>query len=533
MLRRLAAWFDFEAERSAVVEECEPRILYSADLNPAMWSGAGEAGSTGAIVGSIDPAPQPSISVQAAQQQQRRHEIVFVDTRVENYEQLIAGIDADAEIVVLDPRRDGIDQIAERLRGRTDIDAIHLIGEGSAAELHLGSAFVTQEGLEGQYASRLAQIGQSLTADADILIYGCDYGQGEAGEAAMQTLARLTGADVAASTDRTGNVAQFGNWQLERTVGDIETGVVVGAQTQATWQGALATYTVTNINDSGAGSLRQAIIDANANAGTDNISFSISAALVGGAHTINLTSALPTITGTVILNAATEPDFAGAPIVELNGASAGVGADGLRLGAGSAGSTIRGLVINRFGGDGIEITASSGGNTIVGNYIGSNVAGTADLGNGEAGIYVLSGSNLIGGTTAADRNVVSGNGLSGIMLEGAGATANIVRGNYVGTSANGASGLGNDGAGVEIYLGASNNTIGGTAAGAGNVISGNRDGVALLDTGTSGNVVLGNLIGLNAAGNAAIGNGFDGVWIAFGASNNTVGGTAASVLSRY
>ncbi|MBA3596534.1 MAG: DUF4347 domain-containing protein [Methylibium sp.] len=530
LLHRLAAWFDLEAERSAVVEECEPRILYSADLNPLMWSGSDEGGSTGAIVGTLDPAAPSSPSEQSSllqQQQQRRHEIVFVDTRVENYGQLIEGIDADAEVVLLDRHRDGIEQIAAHLRGRTGIDAVHLIGEGNAAELHLGSAFVTQGALDGRYADLLAQIGQSFSSDADLLIYGCNFGQGEAGLAAMQTMARLTGADVAASTDRTGHAAQFGDWELERAVGGIETDVVIGAQTQAAWQGALATYTVTNINDSGAGSLRQAIIDANANAGTDNISFSISAALVGGAHTINLASALPTITGTVILNAATEPDFAGAPIVELNGASAGVGADGLRLGAGSAGSTIRGLVINRFGGDGIEITASSGGNTIVGNYIGSNVAGTADLGNGEAGIYVLSGSNLIGGTTAADRNVVSGNGLSGIMLEGAGATANIVRGNYVGTSANGASGLGNDGAGVEIYFGASNNTIGGTAAGAGNVISGNRDGVALLDTGTSGNVVLGNLIGLNAAGNAAIGNGFDGVWIAFGASNNTVGGTAA------
>lgn len=357
LLRRLAAWFDLEADRSAVVEECEPRILYSADLNPLMWSGSDEGGSTGAIVGTLDPAAPSSPSEQSSllqQQQQRRHEIVFVDTRVENYEQLIEGIDADAEVVLLDRERDGIDQIAAHLRGRTGIDAVHLIGEGNAAELHLGSAFVTQGALDGRYADLLAQIGQSFSPDADLLIYGCNFGEGEAGLTAMQTMARLTGADVAASTDRTGHAAQFGDWELERAVGGIETEVVVGASAQAAWQGSLATYTVTNIDDSGAGSLRQAIIDANTAAGADTIVFSIAGS---GAHTISLASALPLINGELIIDGSSQTGYAGTPLIVLNGSTAGATADGFVLTSAADNTVIRGLVIQNFGGYGIYAEA--------------------------------------------------------------------------------------------------------------------------------------------------------------------------------
>src|SRR6185295_17059681 len=96
----------------------------------------------------------------------------------------------------------------------------------------------------------------------------------------------------------------------------------------------------------------------------DTITFNIAGA---GPHTINLTSALPTIGEAVIIDGWSEPDFAGTPVIELNGASAGAGADGLHITGG--GSTVRGLVINNFSGDGIEL-ATNGGNTIVGNIIG-------------------------------------------------------------------------------------------------------------------------------------------------------------------
>nr|MBA3964781.1 DUF4347 domain-containing protein [Nitrospirales bacterium] len=200
-----------------------------------------------------------------------RKEIVFIDTRVEDYQTLMKGIDPAAEVILLDARRDGIEQIAEALKGRSDIDAIHLIGEGTEAELHLGTAFLTNDSISDHYAALLSQIGQSLSADADLLIYGCNFGRGQAGISAIQTLAELTGADIAASTDRTGHVSEYANWQLEISIGFIETSVVIGEATQEVWEGVLATYTVTNTNDSGAGSLRQAIINANAAPGTDTI----------------------------------------------------------------------------------------------------------------------------------------------------------------------------------------------------------------------------------------------------------------------
>ena len=202
-----------------------------------------------------------------------RREIIFIDTRVDDYQTLLNGIDPGAEAVLLDPTRDGIEQIAEILGGRSNIDAIHLIAEGNAAELHLGTTFLTQEAISGRYASLFAQIGTSLTADADLLIYGCNFGQGEAGLSAMKTLAKLTGADIAASTDRTGHVNEYGNWELEVSTGFIETAIVIGEATQAAWEGVLATFTVTTTADGGPGSLRQAIIDANANPGTDTITF--------------------------------------------------------------------------------------------------------------------------------------------------------------------------------------------------------------------------------------------------------------------
>ena len=116
-----------------------------------------------------------------------RQEIVFIDTRVEDFQTLMEGIDPNAEVVLLDSTRDGIEQIAEILNGRTDIDAIHLIAEGNEAELHLGNTFLTQDAISGQYADLFTQIGQSLTADADLLIYGCNFGQGEDGLQAMES----------------------------------------------------------------------------------------------------------------------------------------------------------------------------------------------------------------------------------------------------------------------------------------------------------------------------------------------------------
>ena len=269
-------------------------------------------------------------------------------------------------------------------------------------------------------------------------------------------------------------------------------------------------------------SLREAIEAANNTAGTDTISFDISDPLVGGAHTIDVLSALPDITDAVIIDGTSEPDYGSTPIIELDGSSAGA-VDGLRLITGSDGSTIQGLVINQFGGDGIEIN-NSDGNTVVGNYIGTDVTGTVDLGNASAGIRLSSTqNNIIGGTTVTDRNLISGNEGSGIFRLGANG-GNVIQGNYIGTDVTGTLDLGNTQNGI-AFAGSGVDTIGGNVAGAGNLISGNNmDGISI-GAGANGVIIQGNYIGTNAAGTGAIANTGDG--IAVNADNTQIGGTTA------
>ena len=150
-----------------------------------------------------------------------RHELVFVDSSVPDYQQLVddllaTGDDArQFEVVVLESDRDGIEQMAETLAGRNGIDAIHIVSHGNQAELFLGTAQLTLDSMTGEYADELAAIGQSLTDMGDILIYGCNFGGGIVGQEAAVQLAQLTGADVAATVDDTRSVQYGGAWDVE------------------------------------------------------------------------------------------------------------------------------------------------------------------------------------------------------------------------------------------------------------------------------------------------------------------------------
>jgi len=269
-----------------------------------------------------------------------------------------------------------------------------------------------------------------------------------------------------------------------------------------------ATFSVTNTNDSGAGSLRQAILSANGTAGSDTIVFSIPGA---GVHTITPNSPLPIITKPIIIDGNSQPGFSGTPLIELNGSLAGVSAqaNGLHLKGGN--SWVKGLIINRFAQRGIVIEDSTQ-TTVSGCYIGTNAAGTADLGNGAEGVWILKSSlNSIGGITADLRNIISGNEGLGINIEteaGVPGGNNIVRGNRVGTNAAGTAALPNQ---YGVRLNTNNNLVGGVVAGAGNLISGNKfDGIAVSGN-TSANTVQGNYIGTNFNGDDDLGNGGSGI----------------------
>src|SRR5581483_6525265 len=287
------------------------------------------------------------------------------------------------------------------------------------------------------------------------------------------------------------------------------------------------TFTVNTTSDANHGdcgigncSLRDAILAANNLAGADTIVFNIPSSdpgCSGGFCTISPTSALPTITGPVTIDGYSQPGASPNTLVNgdnavmrivLRGNDAGNGASGLTISGGS--SSVRGLVINGFNQRGILLT-TNGNNVIEGNFIGTNVYATIALQNHFDGLTIEtpSSNNLIGGTTPAARNVISGNAIAGITIESFGsesgsASGNLVQGNYIGIAADGITPLGNTagsqaGWGVAILRKASGNTIGGTSAGAGNKIAHNA-GPGVGVGGSSGislavnNAILGNSI---------------------------------------
>jgi parallel beta-helix repeat protein len=198
---------------------------------------------------------------------------------------------------------------------------------------------------------------------------------------------------------------------------------------------------------------------------------------------------------------------------------------GVRMQGGVQNNTVEGNVISGNDGAGVAMEGSAtNGNTVKGNYIGTNADGTAAIPN-AGGVYISGGAqNIIGGSTAGERNVISGNDYCGVLIVGA--DGNTVKGNYIGTNADGTAAIPNA-SGVDIAHGVQNNSVGGSTTGEGNVISGNdTDGVTIWDD-ANGNVVKGNFIGTDASGTAALPNGWNGVNIWNDAQNNTVGGTAA------
>ena len=168
-----------------------------------------------------------------------RKEIVFIDASVPDMTTLIGAIGADKEVVILDPARDGLQQIVDALVGRSSIDALHVISHGAAGAVGLGTLLLEASTLDA-HQDALQAIGRSLTADGDIMLYGCDIGAGSAGQVFIDRLAIATGADVAASSNLTGNAGLGGDWQLEVTSGAIDIRAAVDPSLAALYRHTLA-----------------------------------------------------------------------------------------------------------------------------------------------------------------------------------------------------------------------------------------------------------------------------------------------------
>ena len=237
---------------------------------------------------------------------QSARQLVVIDERVEGIEELINDVldgqsGIDFEIIRLAEDADGIETITNLLDGSQKFDAIHIIGHGGEANVQLGATDLNGDNID-QYQQQLSSWTSGLALGADILLYGCDVAAGSEGESFVEKFQSIVGADVAASSDLTGNALLGGDWDFEFIVGEIETNIVFSMDVQQNWEGTLQAVTVTTLDDvvsadadlssvaalnanagsDGVISLREAVIASNANADADVIY------LGAGVHTLSI-----------------------------------------------------------------------------------------------------------------------------------------------------------------------------------------------------------------------------------------------------
>jgi len=210
-------------------------------------SGQADGGKTG------DPwaADQPDEQTQAildsfarSTPADARREVAVIDAAVRDADAIRASLGPDVDVITLDANRDGLRQIADALAGRDDIDGLHIFSHGGDGLLYLGNTLLNDRSLDA-HADALRTIGESLSSDGDILLYGCEVGRTETGQAFLNRLADITGADVAASDDDTGAADRGADWDLEITTGVVETAAIAAPD----YDGQLETLVVTSAND--------------------------------------------------------------------------------------------------------------------------------------------------------------------------------------------------------------------------------------------------------------------------------------------
>ena len=229
----------------AVFEQMEPRLLFSAGTEGALAADAlpGPGVSNPALVQELVSETGPVNEIQAPSE--IRQELVFVDLSAPDYQQLaddlLANNNGNRQIKVfyLDSNQDGIEQISAVLDQQQGIDAIHIISHGNEEGLKLGNTWLTNTSLN-EYRQSIQGWRNALNNDADLLLYGCNLAGGEDGVALINSLANLTGADIAASDDLTGNARHGGDWEFEYNTGEIETAIAFSSDLQKSWSGTLS-----------------------------------------------------------------------------------------------------------------------------------------------------------------------------------------------------------------------------------------------------------------------------------------------------
>jgi len=222
--------------RSILIEQLEERVLFDAVPDAAATELLEDAAAQDAQSAQDQQAEPQAESNSAAQ----RRELVIVDTSIGGHETLLDELrqtpdeSRDLFVVTIDASTDGIQRITAVLTEYTNLDAVHFISHGSGGEIELGASVLNSDTLASN-AGQLAQWGLSLNAGADLLFYGCDLAENEAGQQLIESISLLTGADVAASVDDTGIALRGGDWNLEYAVGELQSEVIVSAELAVNW----------------------------------------------------------------------------------------------------------------------------------------------------------------------------------------------------------------------------------------------------------------------------------------------------------
>ncbi|HEY8941895.1 MAG TPA: DUF4347 domain-containing protein, partial [Cellvibrio sp.] len=240
--------------RRPLIEALEPRLLFSATADIAVFDdGSSDAHYLAQAAQDVDLVgiymQDDAVDIHPLMLQDTHADIpqidtvIFVDTSVENYQTLVKDIEAALDdesvaIIYLDKTKEGLAQISDYLASVNGVSAVHIISHGVAGSVQLGTQVLNENNI-AQYQQSLSGWKNSLSENADILLYGCDVAANQSGINLLRQLSDITGADVAASNDLTGNAANA-DWELEERVGQIETASIFTSSQSMQWQGVLA-----------------------------------------------------------------------------------------------------------------------------------------------------------------------------------------------------------------------------------------------------------------------------------------------------
>ncbi|WP_256349718.1 Ig-like domain-containing protein [Pseudomonas gingeri] len=400
--------------------------------------------------------------------------VVFVDSRVKDFDSLLKGVAPGTQVVVLEAGKDGLQQIADYLDTHQGVSTVEIVAHGNSGDLWLGSTYLSADNVAAR-ADVLARIGNDMNVGGDILIYACNTAAGDKGIGFVDALAQYTGRDIAASTNRTG---LGGDWSLEIATGTIESHNVLSTDAMAAYQYGLATITVTSNADSGVGSLRSALSSSVAG---DIITFN-------GSMTVNLNSQLIvtknlTIDGDLNNDGVADVTLSGQYKTQVLMVNSGITAtldglvitQGLAVGNGAAagvdGSAAMGGGIVNFGNltlNNVTVTGNAasgggGGGGVTAPYVGGAVGGGGGGGgalggqNGGHGGSSGFGTGVYGGTSGTanhggtgggyNPNYMGGKGGSSVGGAGGIGSANYSNGGAGGTANNGTISIGGGGGG--------------------------------------------------------------------------------------